>query len=230
MKPPSIQLGFSVACADFKNLGFVLRRLTESGCNFLHFDVVDGHFARTILLGPTIIASLRDATPLPFETHLAVCEPDLYLEEVAASGNQLVTAQIEACPNAFRFVRNARQLGMKVGFALNPATPIVVVENLLEELDIVQLMTVDAGFSGQQFVPQVLPKIRQLRELACRRGLALDIGVDGNVNHQTIPEVVGAGANILVLGTSSKLMDDLDHLEQAIDTIRKLAEDSRIEV
>ena len=116
-------------------------------------------------------APLRPATALPFDTHLAVWDPDLFLEDVAASGSDIVTTNIEACPNAFRFVRRAKELGMKVGFALNPATPICQVERLLDELDVVQLMTVDAGFAGQPFVPQVLPKIRELRELAWERGL-----------------------------------------------------------
>jgi ribulose-phosphate 3-epimerase len=221
---PPIKISFSVACADFKNLGHAIRRLDEGGCDLLHFDVVDGHFAHIITLGPMVVQSLRDATALPFDTHLAAYNPDLFLEDVAASGSNIVTANIEACPNAFRFVRCAKELGLKVGFALNPATPLSHVEFLLDELDLVLLLTVDAGFSGQPFVPQVVPKIRQLREMAWRKGLKLDIVVDGHINQQTIPAVVGAGANVLVLGTSCGLPQDLEHAKDIIQAIRAQAE------
>jgi len=221
---PPIRLSFSVACADFRNLGQTLRCLEAGGLDLLHFDVVDGHFARILTFGPMVVRSLRPATALPFDTHLAVWDPDLFLEDVAASGSDIVTTNIEACPNAFRFVRRAKELGMQVGFALNPATPICQVERLLEELDVVQLMTVDAGFAGQPFVPQVLPKIRELRELAWKRGLKTDIEVDGHINQRTIPDVVQAGANVLVLGSSCGLLDDLDRAADTLRAIRTLAE------
>lgn len=221
---PPIRVSFSVVCADFKDLGRVIRRLDEAGCDLLHFDVVDGHFARIITVGPMVVASLRDTTSLPFETHLAVSEPDLFLEDVAASGSNIVTTNIEACPNAFRFVRRAKELGMKVGFALNPGTPLCHVEYLLDELDVVQLMTVDAGFPGQPFVPWVLRKIRRLREMAWRRGLKIDIEVDGHINQQTIPAVVAAGANVLVLGSSCGLLKDMDHAQETISAIRAQAD------
>jgi len=223
---PPIKLSFSVACADFRNLGHAIRCLEEGGLDLLHFDVVDGHFARILTFGPMVVRSVRSATALPFDTHLAVWDPDLFLEDVAASGSDIVTTNIEACPNAFRFVRRAKELGMKVGFALNPATPICQVERLLDELDVVQLMTVDAGFAGQPFVPQVLPKIRELRELAWERGLKVDIEVDGHINQQTIPAVVRAGANVLVLGSSCGLLDDLDHAADTLRAIRAVAENA----
>jgi len=221
---PPIKISFSVVCADFKNLGDTLRRLVEAGCDLLHFDVVDGHFARIITVGPMVVASLRDVTSLPLETHLAVWEPDLFLEDVAASGSDIVTANIEACPNAFRFVRRAKELEMEVGFALNPATPLSAVEHLLDDLDLVQLMTVDAGFPGQPFVPQVISKIRRLREMVWKRGLKIDIEVDGHINEQTIPVVVRAGANVLVLGTSCGLLHDLDHAPELLNAVRMQAE------
>jgi len=220
---PPIRISSSVVCAGFNELGLVIQRLDEAGCDLLHFDVVDGHFARIITVGPMVVASLRDTTSLPFETHLAVLDPDLFLEDVAASGSDIVTANIEACPNAFRFVRRAKELGMKVGFALNPATPLYHVEHLLDELDVAQLMTVDAGFPGQPFVPQVVPKIRRLREMAWEKGLKIDIEVDGHINQQTIPAVVGAGANVLVLGSSCGLLDDLGHAQETISAIRAQA-------
>jgi ribulose-phosphate 3-epimerase len=221
---PPFQLSFSLICADFKNLGATIRHLDRGGCDQYHFDVVDGRFARIIAVGPMVVASLRDATGLPFETHLAVWEPDLFLEDVAASGSDIVTANIEACPNAFRFVRRAKELGMKVGFALLPATPISHVEHLLEDLDLVVVMTVDAGFAGQPFVAQAVPKIRQLREMAWRRGLKLDIAVDGHINQRTIPTVVGAGANVLVLGSSCGVLQDLEHAKDILSAIRSQAE------
>ncbi len=221
---PPIKISFSVVCADFKNLGDAVRRLDQSGCDLLHFDVVDGHFARIITVGPIVVASLRDVTSLPMQTHLAVWEPDLFLEDVAASGSDIVTANIEACPNAFRFVRRAKELGMRVGFALNPATPLSAVEYLLADLDVVQLMTVDAGFAGQPFVPQVVPKISRLRKMAWERGLQIDIEVDGHINQRTIPAVVAAGANVLVLGTSCGLLRDLDHGAEILKAIRQQAE------
>jgi ribulose-phosphate 3-epimerase len=221
---PAIKISFSVVCAGFKEMGRAIRLLQEGGCDLLHVDVVDGHFARIITVGPMVVGSLRDATLLPIETHLAVWDPDLFLEDVAASGSDIVTCNIEACPNAFRFVRKAKELGLKVGFALNPATPLCQVESLLDELDVVQLMTVDAGFAGQPFVPQTVAKIRQLREMAWARGLRLNIEVDGNINQQTIPAVVAAGANVLVLGSSCGLLQDLDHAADVIASIRQQAE------
>lgn len=221
---PPIRISFSLFCADFKNLGAVIHSLEGGGIDEIHFDVVDGHFARIISIGPQVVGSLRDATRLPFEIHLAVLDPDLFLEQVAASGTNTVTSQIEACPNAFRFVRRARELGLRVGFALNPATPIAMIEHVLEEIDVVQLMTVDAGLAGQRFVPQVIPKIRQLRDLAVKKGLVLDIQVDGSINRQTVPAVVGAGANVLVLGTSCGILTDLSRAKETIGEIRALAE------
>ena len=220
---PPIRISFSLFCADFKNLGAVIRQLEAGGLDEFHFDVVDGHFARIISIGPQVVGSLRDATRLPFETHLAVLDPDLFLDDVAASGSTIVTTQIEACPNAFRFLRRARELGLKVGFALNPATPVSALENLPEEIDVAQLMTVDAGFPGQRFVPQVLPKIRALRGMALKKGLDLDIEVDGSINQETIPAVVEAGANVLVLGTSCGLLNDLPGAARTIEEIRALA-------
>lgn len=177
---PPIRISFSMFCADFKNLGAVINSLEMARVEELHFDVVDGHFARIISIGPQVVASLRDATLLPFETHLAVSDPDLFLEDVAWSGSNTVTTQIEACPNAFRFVRRARELGLRVGFALNPATPLNMIENLLEEIDVAQVQ-------------------------------------------QTIPAVVGAGANVLVLGTSCGILKDLSRAPARIEEIRALA-------
>lgn len=225
LRPP-IRLSFSLFCADFKNLGAAISQLEKGGIDEFHFDVVDGHFARIISIGPTVVASLRDGTGLPFETHLATWEPDLFLDEVAESGSNAVTTQIEATPNAFRFVRRARELGLRVGFALNPATPIQSIEYLLDEIDVAQLMTVDAGFPGQRFVSQVIDKVRALRHAADRRGLALDIEVDGNINQQTIPEVVRAGANVLVLGTSCGVLNDLPNAGRVIREIRELAQNA----
>jgi ribulose-phosphate 3-epimerase len=223
---PTIKTSFSVVCADFKNLGETIRRLDEAGCDLLHFDVVDGHFARTITVGPMVVASLRDATSMHMETHLAVWEPDLFLEDVAASGSDIVTANIEACPNAVRFVRRAKELGMRAGFALNPATPLSAIELLLDQLDVVLLLTVDAGFAGQPFTPRVVSKIRQLRQMAWERELRIDIEVDGHINQKTIPSVVRAGANVLVLGTSCGILDDLDHASELLNAILAQAEEA----
>ena len=221
---PTIKTSFSVVCADFKDLGQTIRRLDEAGCDLFHFDVVDGHFARTITVGPMVVASLRNATSVPMETHLATWEPDLFLEGVAASGSDIVTANIEACPNAVRFVRRAKELGMRAGFALNPATPLSSVELLLDQLDVVLLLTVDAGFAGQPFTPGVVPKIRKLRQMAWERRLRLDIEVDGHINQETIPAVVRAGANILVLGTSCGILDNLEQAAGLLRAIRSQAE------
>ncbi len=221
-----IELAPSILTADFSNLAAQIRLLEEGGADSLHLDIMDGHFVPNLTFGPPVVESLRKITKLPFDIHLMVQEPGSFLEDFAAAGGDALTVHAEACPHLHRLVKAIKKLGLKAGVALNPATPLHVLEFVLEEIDLVLLMTVNPGWGGQDFITHMYRKIGKLRRRISRARLPVDIQVDGGINRTTLKSVVAAGANSLVIG--SALFKEKD-LTGALRAYRNQAENALLE-
>ena len=192
----------SILSADFSQLGLEVIRLDKAGADWIHIDVMDGHFVPNITIGPDVIKSLRPCTSLPFDVHLMIAPVDPYIEAFRNAGADIISIHPESGPHLDRSLKLIRQLGAKAGVVLNPATPIAAIENVLEEIDLVMLMSVNPGFGGQSFMPKTLKKIEQIRTLIDHLGLDIIIEVDGGVNADNAPQCIAAGANALVAGTA----------------------------
>ncbi len=191
----------SILAADFNRLGEEVRAITEGGCDYIHVDVMDGRFVPNITIGQPVVAALRQVTPLPLDVHLMIDEPERYVESFAEAGADIICVHAEACRHLHRTLQQIRSLGKKAAVSLNPATPVETVQWVLDQLDMVLVMSVNPGFGGQSFIPSALDKVRTLRELIQARGLEVDIEVDGGVIVDNAAEVAAAGANVLVSGT-----------------------------
>jgi ribulose-phosphate 3-epimerase len=197
-----IRIAPSILAADFARLGDEIRAAEAAGADCIHVDVMDGRFVPNITIGPVVVAALRAVTKLPFDVHLMIVEPERYLEDFATAGADLIMVHAEASPHLHRTVQHIRSLGKRAGVALNPHTPLSVLDVVLPDLSQVLLMTVNPGFGGQKFIPGVVPKIRALRDELTRRQLNVDIEVDGGITPETARIVVDAGANVLVAGSA----------------------------
>lgn len=191
----------SVLAADFGRLAEEVDAVTAAGCDYIHVDVMDGHFVPNISIGPPVVAALRKATHLPLDVHLMIESPDDYLDDFAAAGADLICVHVEACSHLHRTLQRIRALGKRPAVSLNPATPPEAVHWVLGEVDMVLVMSVNPGFGGQSFIPSSLDKIRALRREILARGLDVDIEVDGGIVVDNVAAVTGAGANVLVSGT-----------------------------
>ncbi|WP_054949937.1 ribulose-phosphate 3-epimerase [Numidum massiliense] len=191
----------SILSADFARLGEEISDVEQGGADWIHIDVMDGHFVPNITIGPLIVDAVRPHTELPLDVHLMIENPDQYIPAFKASGANWITVHAEACPHLHRTIHLVKAQGAKAGVALNPATPLSAIEYVLDDLDMVLLMTVNPGFGGQSFIPNVLPKIRALRQMAEAGGLDLRIQVDGGINAATAQAVVAHGADVLVAGS-----------------------------
>ena len=198
----------SILAADFGRLADEVAAVTAAGCDYIHVDVMDGHFVPNITIGPPVVAALRKATGLPLDVHLMISEPDRYLEDFAAAGADLICVHVEACTHLHRTLQRIRDLGKRPAVSLNPATPLEAVHWVLEQVEMVLVMSVNPGFGGQAFIPASLARIRALRRLAADRGLSIDIEVDGGIVVENVADVVQAGANVLVSGTGIFGTDD----------------------
>ena len=196
------ELSPSMLSADFSCLGKQIREIEQAGVKWLHIDVMDGAFVPSISFGMPVIASIRKATNLFFDVHLMIEEPGRYIQEFKKSGADMLTVHAEACKHLDSTLREIRQAGMKVGVALNPATPLCVLEHVLNLVDMVLIMTVNPGFGGQKYITNCTEKVRKLRQMITEAGLDVDIQVDGGVNASTISTVLDAGANIIVAGSA----------------------------
>ncbi len=192
----------SLLSADIARLGDEVADVERAGADWIHVDVMDGRFVPNITLGPLVVSALRKVTQLPLDVHLMIVEPERYVEAFASAGADTISVHVEASPHLQRTLAEIRRLGKRAGAVLNPHTPEGSLEYVLDDLDLILVMSVNPGFGGQAFLPSVLPKIERLRQLVEARGLSIDIEVDGGVTADTAPRVVAAGANALVAGSA----------------------------
>jgi ribulose-phosphate 3-epimerase len=192
----------SILSADFTRLGDEIRDVERAGADYIHVDVMDGHYVPNITIGPMIVEAVKRSTRLPLDVHLMISNPDQYIDVFRQSGADIITIHAEAVDHLHRSVQSIKEVGARAGVSLNPGTPLQPVEYVLGELDMVLLMTVNPGFGGQEFIHEVIPKIKRMREMINERGLNTEIEVDGGINLDTIGIVSAAGANIFVAGSA----------------------------
>jgi ribulose-phosphate 3-epimerase len=221
-----VRIAPSILSADFGRLAEEVAAAEQAGADYIHCDVMDGRFVPNITIGPLVVRAVRAATKLPLDVHLMIVEPERYVEEFAHAGADLITVHAEASPHLHRTVQHIRALGKRASVALSPHSSLESLHVVLPDLAMVLLMTVNPGFGGQKFIEAVVPKIRALRDEITRRGLDVDIEVDGGIAPDTAPTVVGAGANVLVAG-SSVFATPGKNYTAAIADLRRSAESAR---
>ena len=217
-----IQIAPSILSADFNRLGAEIKAVDKAGADIIHIDVMDGHFVPNITIGPLVVQAARLATQKELDVHLMISNADSYVDAFASAGADWITVHVEACTHLHRTVTRIKELGKKAGVVLNPATSLSTLDYVLEEVDVVMLMSVNPGFGGQSFIPSTLAKIWQLRQRIDAMGLNVAIEIDGGISVHTIADVAEAGANVFVAGSAIYNSDDY---ESTIVSLRKLAVD-----
>ncbi|MEY4145926.1 MAG: hypothetical protein RL327_405 [Pseudomonadota bacterium] len=211
----NIKISPSILSADFSILGDEIKSLEQAGADLIHVDVMDGHFVQNITMGPPIIKMIRKCTKLPFDVHLMISPVEKYIKAFADAGSDIITIHPEATDNLKRAVGTIKSLGKKAGVSLNPKTPISALMDVINDIDLILIMSVNPGFAGQSFMSEVLQKVSELRKMINDKKLKIDIEIDGGINFETAPLAVKAGANILVSGTtifSGSLKDNIKKL------------------
>jgi len=211
----NIKISPSILSADFSILSDEIKSLEKAGADLIHVDVMDGHFVPNITMGPPIIKMIRKCTKLPFDVHLMISPVEKYIKAFAEAGSDIITIHPEATDNLKRTVGTIKSLGKKAGVSLNPKTPISALIDVINDIDLILVMSVNPGFAGQSFMSEVLPKVTELRKMINDKKLKIDIEIDGGINFETAPLAVKAGANILVSGTtifSGSLKDNIQKL------------------
>ena len=198
----NIQISPSILSADFSQLGSEIKRLEKGGADMIHVDVMDGHFVPNLTIGPEVIKSLRKHCSLKFDVHLMISPVHKYIDDYADAGADIITIHPEATENLIESINKIKKLNKKAGVSLNPESKINLIENLLNQIDLVLIMSVNPGFGGQKFMPEVLNKVKYLKNLKKEKDLNFDIEIDGGINFENCQEAIKAGANILVSGTT----------------------------
>jgi ribulose-phosphate 3-epimerase len=219
----SVAIAPSILAADFTRLGDEIARVEAAGVEYLHVDVMDGHFVPNITFGPPVVRAVRKATQLPLDVHLMLADPDRYLDAFAEAGASIITVHAEATPHLHRTVQRIHSLGAKAGVAINPATPVHALEEIVTDVDLLLVMSVNPGFTGQVFLPGSVRKIEAARQLIASRGSQAAIEVDGGIDQTNIASVVRAGASMVVAGASIFHTPDP---AASIDALRRLSQPS----
>jgi len=211
-----IKIAPSLLASDFSKLGEEIYKVERAGADMIHLDIMDGHFVPIITIGPSVVKSLRKVTKLPFDVHLMISEPERYIESFADAGADILSVHVENNTHLHRVIEMIKAYGIRASVVLNPATPLNALDSVLNEVDMVLLMTVDPGFGGQQYIESMTEKIRELKKIVTQRGLKVDIEVDGGIDLENIFEVTQAGANVIVAGTT------IFHAPDAAEMIKSL--------
>lgn len=222
---PMIKLAPSILSANFARLGEQVQEADTAGADYIHVDVMDGHFVPNITLGPHIVTAIRPVTRLPLDVHLMIESPEKYVGTFAEAGADIITVHQEACTHLHRVVQQIKEIGKRAGVALNPATPIATLDEILPFIDLVLVMTVNPGFGGQAFIETMPHKIAAMRRMIDTRGLSVELEVDGGIHSETAPIAVKAGANVLVAG--SAIFTSGTTVRQAMDRLRESATKSQ---
>lgn len=202
MTLPSIKLAPSILSADFSRLGEQVREAEAAGADWLHVDVMDGHFVPNITIGPLIVDAIKPLTTLPLDVHLMIERPERYLADFVRAGADLITVQVETCPHLHRTIQQIKEFGVRAGVTLNPATSLSTLEEILPYVDLALIMSVNPGFGGQSYIPTSTAKIRRLRHMLDAIDSPAELEVDGGVKAENVAEVVGAGATVIVAGSA----------------------------
>jgi len=209
----------SILSADFTRLGEQVHEAEAAGAQRIQVDVMDGHFVPNITMGPVVFEAVRRSTSLPLEAHLMITNPEQYIENFAQAGADVIIVHQEVCPHLHRVIQQIKAAGKMAGVALTPSTPVIMLQDTLSLIDLVLIMTVNPGFGGQDFIPEMLPKITRIRQMITERNLHCDIEVDGGIHEATAPLVVQAGANLLVAG--SAVYNEHESVAQAMERLHK---------
>ena len=196
------KLAPSILSADFTRLRDEIKAVEEAGADYIHIDVMDGHFVPNITIGPLVVEAIKTITSLPLDVHLMITNPDRYIKDFIQAGSNLLSIHVETCLHLQRNLNHIRELGVKPAVVLNPSTSLSTLEHALEEVDMVLLMTVNPGFGGQKFIPRMIPKIKKLRRIIDEKHLAVELEVDGGINLENISLVSQAGADVIVAGSA----------------------------
>ena len=219
---PQKKIAPSILSADFAHLAQEIQKVEDAGADMIHVDVMDGHFVPNLTVGPPIVRSIRKVTRLPLDVHLMITNPDDYIKEFIKSGSDYITVHVETCPHLHRTIQIIKENGLKAGITLNPATPLSLVAPILHFVDLLLIMSVNPGFGGQSFIPQILDKIRKARRMIDESQLPVELEVDGGLNVDNIKDISEAGADIFVAGSSvfhsKDYKETLDLMRNAIGT------------
>lgn len=219
-----VKIAPSILSADFARLGDQVREAEEAGADWMHVDVMDGHFVPNITIGPLIVAAIRPVTNLPLDVHLMIEKPERYLADFAKAGADFLTVQVETCPHLHRTIQHIKELGVKAGVTLNPATPLVMIEDILPLIDLALIMSVNPGFGGQSYIPSSTEKIKKLRHMLDAIGSSAELQVDGGVKASNVAEVVAAGATCVVSGSgvfnkTATVAENIASIRKAVATL-----------